>query len=506
MTYGLQRFRVHLALIFLAMAVTCGPAFAPDNEFQLRLGQAVADTDNPAAFSFLNEINERDLRLFAPKVFNVYLNTWGQMRAMPFRESYVRYPLVLGVLGELYLNVRERKLAEANPGSEFLDTEAYDSKNIDGSRPDGLVVRRQADGVLVENIIESKMGGAPYSPAQLYGFVRVWQIVGLTMPDGKHYKPEEIRILIEGESVPLMSLPLAAAPNETLARLEKAVSLYGSEKPERPFAGKLILTPFTTSQAVKVSKRFIGYAWLGARATAEKVTETLSKQKPLPRGYYRRRKIAEPKIRTRIDRPERDLTLPEHILYPPEAHSGLSAPEKSERDPDAGGAAGQSSGAATRQSLRPKPKYDDTPGDDNSLIRYIEENLEFPTHVQRGLARHMARVGGRMTVFAEMLDEATRRKLIEKGKAPAIGPMEHWLTETNLAENEGEVRGALRAYLNLYGKKDPVPLLEKLKKRPEWNAFLEQNSVESLRETTCHENLGNLSPRDLPGSEGLGPN
>ena len=497
MTHGLQRLRAHLVLTFLVLVVVCGQAFAPDNEFQMRLGQAVADVENPAAFSFLNELNERDVRLLAPKVFNVYANTWGQMRAMPFRDSYVRYPLILGVLGELYLNVRERKLAEASPGSEFLDTEAYDSKNTDGTRPDGLVIRRQTDGVLVENIIESKMGGAPYSPAQLYGFVRVWQIVGITMPDGKHYKPGEIRILIDGESVPLMSLPLATEPKATLEKLEKVVTLYGSEKPERPFGGKLVLTPFSTSQAVKVSKRFVGYAWLGARATEEQVTATLAKQKPLPRGYYRQRKIAEPKIRRRIDRPERDLSIPEHILFPPAAHSGL-APEKAEHGGE---------GAGAIAPLRPKPGYDDTPGNDNSLIKYIEQNLEFPTAVQRGLARHMTQVGGRMTVFAEMLDEATRRKLIEKGKAPAIGPMEHWITQSDPVESEEEVRAALRAYLNVYGKKDPVPLLEKLKKKPEWKEFLEKNPVESLRETTCHENLGNLSPRDvINGSEGLGPN
>lgn len=505
MIHGLQRFRAHLVLVFLTLAVVCGPAFAPDNEFQMRLGQAVADSDNPAVFSFLNEINERDLRLFAPKVFNVYLDTWGNMRSLPFRNSYVRYPLIVGVLGELYLNVRERKLVQASPGSEFLDTEAYDSMNLDGTRPDGLVVRRQADGVLVENIIESKMGGAVYSPAQLYGFARVWQIVGLTMPDGKHYQPGEIRILIEGESVPLLSLPLATEPTATLARLEKAVTLYASESPRHPFGGKLVRTPFSTSQAVTVSKRFMTYAWLGARATPEKVTSTLAKQKPLPRGFNPRRKIAEPKIRQRTDRRERDRTLPAHILYPPPAHSGLGVAERAE--PELGDAPPSQDGTpAAVPPRRTKPAYDDTPGDDNSLIRYIEQNLEFPTHAQRGLARHMNRVGGRMAVFAEMLDEATRRKLMEKGKAPAIGPMEYWLTETKLAENEDEVRGVLRAYLNLYGKTDPVPLLETLKKKPEWKEFLEKNSVPSLREFTCHENLEKLSPRDLPGSEGLGPN
>jgi hypothetical protein len=37
----------------------------------------------------------------------------------------------------------------------------------------------------------------------------------------------------------------------------------------------------------------------------------------------------------------------------------------------------------------------------------------------------MKHVGGRMTVFAEMLDEATETaNRMEKGKAPAIGPME----------------------------------------------------------------------------------
>jgi hypothetical protein len=487
------------------MAVVYRPAFAPDNEFQMRLGQAVADLDNPAVFSFLSEINDRDLRLFAPKVFNVYLETWGKMRSLPFRNSYRRYPLVLGVLGELYLNVRERKLAQANPGSEFLDTEAYDSKNLDGTRPDGLVVRRQTDGVLVENIIESKMGGAAYSPAQLYGFARVWQIVGLTMPDGKHYQPGEIRILIEGESVPLLSLPLATEPKATLARLEKSVTLYASESPKHSFGGKVVLTPFSTSQAVKVSKRFMAYAWLGARATADKVTSTLAIQKPLPLGFIPQRKIAEPKIRRRMDRPKRDLTLPAHILYPPPAHSGQGFAERAEHEQGEAPPVPEGTQAAIPPP-RPKPAYDDIPGNDNSLVRYIEQNLEFPTSVQVGLSRHMKHVGGRMTVFAEMLDEATRRKLMEKGKAPAIGPMEHWITKTNLAEKEEEVRGALRAYLSLYGKTDPVPFLEKLKKRPEWKEFLEKNSVQSLRETTCHENLEKLSPRDLPGSEGLGSN
>jgi hypothetical protein len=174
----------------------------------------------PCCLSFLSEINDRDLRLFAPKVFNVYLKPRGKMRSLPFRNSYRRYPLVLGVLGELYLNVRERKLAKQTPVANSWTPKPMIPKNSDGTRPDGLVVARQTDGVLVENIIESKWGAQLHSPAQLYGFARVWQIVGLTMPDGKHYQPGEIRILIEGESVPLLSLPLATEPKATLARLE----------------------------------------------------------------------------------------------------------------------------------------------------------------------------------------------------------------------------------------------------------------------------------------------
>ncbi len=497
MTRSLQRFRAHLVLTFLAMVVVCGQAFAPDNEFQMRLAQAVADSDNPAAFSFLNEINDRDLRLLAPKVFNVYLRTWGQMRSSNFRESYVRYPLILGVLGELYLNVHERKLAAEKPGSEFLDTEAYDAKNIDGTRPDGLVIRRQADGVLVEKIIESKMGTAPFSAAQLYGFVRVWQIVGLTLPDGKHYDPKEIRIQIDGESVPLMSLPLSAEPAPTLARLEKAVTLYTSHPPAAGFAGTVVQTPFTTAQAVTVSKRFMGYAWLGARATPERVTSALSKQRPLPRAFYPKRKIAEPKIRTRIDRPARDLTLPPSILYPPETEWGeLAAAEVRKKDADA---ANLTTGKAEELETEA------VPANDNSLIKYIEQNLEFPNSAQRALVRHMNAVGGRMFVFAEMLDEATQRKLAAKGVLPAIGPMEHWLDKVDVVEKESEAKAVLRTYLAVYGKKDPVRLLERLKLRPAWSEFFSRNSVESLRDTVCHDNLGLLSPRDPAGGEGLAP-
>lgn len=397
------RFRLGFFVLLLCAAVAHGG----DRELKAFLDRAVQDAENPAAFSFLNEVPEPGWKNLSRQVFRFGAPNWTEIRQQKFRALYVGTPRVVGAVGELYLDHFMGNWIKAHPESQFIDSPSYDRQNVDGTRPDGLVVRVEGDHLVVEKILESKMGPAEYRPDQTYGFGRVWQTVGLTLPDGTHFLPDKIKV--GSAKTPVLELDLMSVAG--MAEMEKAMMLFASE-PKGGFAGEVVRTPFSSSQLESLSKRFAGYGWLGEKAKPEHVSGLLSRQPPLPKYRPRRKAFREPYIR-----PTKDREL------------AVRSPEKA-----------------------PPVRSD---ANDNALVHYIQENNRFPGTDNRELASYMrSSFGGQMSVFVDLLDDETRNRLADAGRAPAIGPMEYWLRKADPKQDGDLIQSVSTIFNRIYGKKN----------------------------------------------------
>lgn len=396
-------------LFLLSVLLWATASFANDRELRKYLDRAVRDSENPAAFTFMSAVPEAGYELLSRQTFRFGMRNWNEIRQQKFRAVYVGASRVVGALGEMYLDHYMGEWIKQSPESRFIDSPSYDRRNVDGTRPDGLVVRLDGDSVIVEKILESKMGPAEYRPDQTYGFGRVWQTIGLTLPDGTHFAPEKIKI--GAGRTPILDLDLKQP--DGMATMERAMMLFASE-PKNGFAGEVVRTPFSSAQLESLSHRFAAYGWLGDKAKPAHVTELLGRQAPLPRYRPRRKAFREPYIRAAKDR------------------------ELAERLPE-----------------KAPPVRNDA--NDNALVHYIQENLRFPSSDAPELAAYMrSSFGGQMAVFVDLLDDETRSRLADAGRGPAIGPMENWLRRADPKEDGDLVRSISEIYTRIYKRPPPT--------------------------------------------------
>jgi hypothetical protein len=454
------------------------------NEFEIRLAQAKADMPRPSDFSFLSELEMPDFYFLAPQIFPVYQIGWAAARARPFRKFFLRQTTVSGALGELYLTTFLRRWIQMNPKSEFIDGPTYATFNEDGKKPDGLVVRKTPQGVVVEKILEAKMGNY-FDPSQLHGILRVWQIKGLHLPDGTQVPPDKIQILVERTEVPLRSLDLGQLT--VLKEMEKVVWLFTSNAYTRNFAGEVHKTPFSSEELAIFSKRFLAYAWLGPLGNSQKVSEVLQTQRSLPQYWRKSAPFAEPVLtRSNKRKPLQTRLIPRTIFFPKEPD--LLPSQAVEKPPP----------------VVSPPKF--SPGDNplndpenrkKQLNKFVKEAGKFPIRsTSKGLADFMQKYGGQMAAFAEVLDDDARQILIQKGNFPAISPMEHWLSKVDLEKDPLTAEKMMAVYLTAYGD---TGFIEKLKKNnPAWSQILGSESLATWKKHFCADHMSSLARPETP--------
>jgi hypothetical protein len=382
----LPRYNLRVA-VFLTLLFWCGQSFAPDAHLPEPLRLALSEIEEPQRFAFLNDMQQSDLNFFHRQLFVSSFRSWDAARRLSFGEALNKSSAVTGALGELYLNAYMRQWLQMHPKSEFIDNDQYVMHNPQGTRPDGLVVRRTPEGIVVEKMLESKMGGSSYSRAQIFGMIEVWKVIGIRLPDGTHYPPEKIFLPQPEGNVPVShfrfinGIPkdgknVTAEDREQIKRVERNVMLFANRQKTEPFDGEIVYTPFTAEQLYRFTDLILASGWL-VDPTNQSVRELLS----------------DPKRRARV-----------HENLPPlETSKVASVPQQ------------------------PKQVFV-SPDLDAQLEEYIRTHLAYPSiATNKPLAQYLVQRGGRMAVFAELLDAATQEALMLSGKGPAIGPMEHWL-------------------------------------------------------------------------------
>lgn len=453
--------------------------------------------NNPFDFAFLDELKTSDFYLLAPKVFPVYRQDWPTVRSEAFRKFFVRHPDVSGALGELYLNAFLRRWIQMHPKSDFIDAVSYSLLNPDGKKPDGLVVRRTAEGVVVQKILESKMGSAPFDTSQLYGLLRVWQLRGLRLEDGTHIQPDKIQVQIGNEEVQLSTLSLRVP--SVLKKMEKSVWLFASKHFSEDFAGEVQKTPFSSSDLAIFSKRFLAYAWLGPKGNSQKVEEIIKAEPPLPfPGHLGKKRLIEP----RFHEPKKNKVLssrviPFSIFYPDAPLPTLGLKPVKVPDPAPKVAKPPKSDFVRRSPLKTFPPGEENPVNNPEnrkaqLFDFIRRAGKFPTKTKsRGLAQFVESIGGQMAAFAELLDDETRQILIDNDTLPAVSPMERWLRMVDLAVDSERAEKMMAIYLNRYGDSSFANELKAT--HPGWAQIFSNKSLSAWRERLCAKNLGDLA-------------
>ena len=106
---------------------------------------------------------------------------------------------VYGMLGELYATAYTRKHL-LNPELIFLDGARYDELNREGCKPDGLILRKNANGsVTLEKIIESKMEGEDgFYEGQVLCTLWQWSQKGIQIEPHESINPERLNVRFNG--------------------------------------------------------------------------------------------------------------------------------------------------------------------------------------------------------------------------------------------------------------------------------------------------------------------
>lgn len=451
--------RLTFLLIFF-VSFFCLRGFA-ENEFQRRLDQARADNASAQAFSFLANLPEKELTPFVFPVINRNVPSWKEYREAPFEKAWRNYPNVVGAVGESYLSHRAQELVKQNPGWEYVSGADYNLKNRDGGRPDGLLITRTDDTLVIESSLESKMANH-YDAGQVYSYMRVWQLVGVTLPNGKHYSPAQIKLRSGEAAVSLASLNLRE-PNDFKA-VEKNVTLFTSYDPPSNFPGKTERAPFSRKELEQLAQKYVAYSWLGERATPERAKEIIKSAPRLPGPPKLKVEFKDPVIGLNRAAIRPVISLSPEILNPPEMTWAQLPPEL---------------GGPPRN-----PHLERSRELDVQLTQYLESQLKFP---DKGVLRaYLEKHGGPMFAFTEFLNDTVRNRMLQLGEVPAQESVQAWLKSTPPLLNAKLTRSVVHVLVDKYGQPASADFFRELyRDAPDWKTFLDREPELRLKVDSC---------------------
>ncbi len=210
----------------------------------------VQQTDSDTAEKFFKGWTETELAIFRTRVAGLFSKTSPTLKRVPSGEFlYSKYGgEVFGVMGEAFGTPKLRD--HLKPGEKILDEIQYGQLNPYGNRPDGLSYQLQNDRLVIQRVLESKMGFGGYSKAQAEGYLNFWKKNGIQVWGNRgavHIPSDQIFFSIQGKEIPISKL--------TLRELQTVTLLIASE-PNPDFPGEVVTTPFRTLVARKISHSF----------------------------------------------------------------------------------------------------------------------------------------------------------------------------------------------------------------------------------------------------------
>lgn len=441
-------------LFFIALFAYPTFTAPPPDDLRPYLQRVIPQVPAKGRFPDVFKATPEQMAILQREFFSDALPSLEVMRDGKFSRVYRLGPTVAGAIGEMYLNAWAKKWVHNHSGFLFVDGIQYDAWNADGARPDGLVVSEIDGRLVLHQILESKMGASPYSRPQVYGSARLWQIAGLTMPNGVTYAPAEILVPVGKHYRQLSQMKLRE--DADLDQIEARVILVVSERKHEPFKGAIVQTPFSTAELTNLSNRFVGYAYLGLEATRGQVEHLLSSQRPRQRFVSVPTGLREPVI---------------------PASRSLAA--KMARNPNPRPSLFDLAPLRTRELV----PFGRDPALDQRIIDLALHHFRMPDPaLEQDLSRYAGRIGGRMKVFADIYDAPIRKMLAEHEVRPAINPMEKWLQNADLDGDRVRSLEMLGIYLDAYAPPGKVnPFIDRLQVHPKWRPVLKDISLDSLR-------------------------
>jgi hypothetical protein len=434
-------FLVSLAFFLCALSAFSQDRPLGDREVLKHFIQAASQMEGGGVFDFLKEAEPSDERRLAGSIFTNDEPDWETFRKGKLEDFFRIETGPKGAIGELFLNRYARQWVKEHPGTVFVNSEDYDAMNPEGARPDGLIVRRHGNGIVVEAILESKVASAGFSEKQLRDTLRIWKAEGLRWNETEFALPPQEVFFRRGDGLVMLSQIHHEVPSE-LNWVKANVFLGTTRDLTEFFVGKNIVMPFSAKQLVAL----VTNGLLHGYTDGGKVTIS---PESLARARARKRKTAS--------RSKGSPALPRE------------------------------------KEVVPKDKL--VRSNENALVHFIQEKGRFPRLAELEDPRYLERLGGRMGIFAGLLDAATRKKLVEAGGAPASGPMDHWILSVHPLEDSGLVAEILRIHIDLHLPGERAkPFLERLRRDdPNWGVFFASDTGRPFLDK-CHPALKALSP------------